>query len=101
MKGCSKRRKPVANIKSAIKRQRQNIKRRAQNRHYRTSMKNIVKKLYVAIEDKGTSNDALSELMRLTQSTVSHVASKGVIKAKSASRKISRLQADVNARLGA
>lgn len=91
----------MANIKSAIKRHRQNVKRRARNRHYRTSMKNIVKKLYVAIDDKGTSHDALAELMRLTQSTIAHVSSKGVIKGKNASRKISRIQADVNARLGA
>ncbi|TVQ89620.1 MAG: 30S ribosomal protein S20 [Deltaproteobacteria bacterium] len=75
--------------KDAIKRLKQNEKRRARNRHFRSRMRNQIKKLRATISE-GDVEQAQSEL-RTTMSTIHRVASKGVIHKNQAARKISRL----------
>ncbi len=79
----------MANHKDAIKRAKQNDKRRMRNRHFRTRMRNDIKALRAAIEngDKG----AASEQLKTTVSTIHRVCSKGIIHRNQAARRISRL----------
>ena len=80
---------------SAIKRARQNEKRRLRNLHIKTTMKSSVKKVRAAIEKKDVegAQKALSETIPLIQK--SH--SKGVFHKNTTARKISRLTRVVNA----
>lgn len=84
----------MANHKDALKRNRQNIKRRMRNRHYRTMMRNRIKKLRALIEagDKAAAEAALSE----TVSIIQRVAQKGIIHKRQAARRVSRLSHAVN-----
>ncbi len=84
----------MANHKDAVKRNRQNQKRRAQNRHYRTRMRSQVKKVRTAIES-GDATGAAAEL-KTTVGLIHRLASKGILHRRQAGRKISRLQQAVN-----
>jgi len=79
----------VAHHQDAIKRIKQNAKRRARNRHFRTRMRTQVKRVRDAIEsgDADQANAHLKEAISL----IHRVVSKGVIHRNQASRKISRL----------
>ncbi len=77
----------MANIKSAKKRNRQNIVRRARNKIVRTHLRNAVKGLLEAVE----SNEATEENLRKAHSILAKAASKGIIHKNTASRKASRL----------
>jgi len=85
----------VANHKDALKRNRQNQRRRAQNRHYRTRMRTQIKKVRTAVESGDTAN-ATQELQSAV-GLLHRLASKGIIHRRQAGRKISRLQQAVNA----
>ena len=85
----------MANIASAMKRDRQNTKRRAHNRHFRTSMRTQVKNLRTAI-DAGDA-DAAKNLLPLAVASIQKVAQKGIIHKKNAARRVSRLSKAVNA----
>ena len=79
----------MANKKSAIKRNRQNEKRRLRNRVFRGSARTYVKKARTAIE---TGN--FEEARLATQTAVSALdkaAEKGIIHKNNASRRKSRL----------
>lgn len=80
--------------KSAAKRVRQNEKRRARNRHYKSIVKHNVQKVRVALnnEDFEAAAAALPEAL----SSLARAASKNVIPQKRASRSISRLTLAVN-----
>ena len=93
--GTSFWRIPVANHASAIKRQKQSIKRNARNRAARTRIKNVVKAVRVAIQKKDKA--AAEQALVAATSTVSKIAGKGVIHWKNAARKVSRLAKAVNA----
>ena len=67
----------VANHNDALKRNRQNIVRRARNRHYRTMMRTQIKKLNAAI-DSGDAAAAQAALPA-TVSLIQRVAGKGII----------------------
>lgn len=79
----------MANTKSAEKRNRQALKRRARNTTVRTSVKGALKKAREAIstKDAAKTGDALKDAVR----TLSKAASKGVIHPRNASRRIARL----------
>ena len=77
----------MANIKSAKKRNRQNIIRRARNRILRTRLRGAVKELTVAIDAGENSEESLKK----AQSLLSRAASKGIIHRNTASRKSARL----------
>jgi small subunit ribosomal protein S20 len=85
----------VANHASAIKRQKQSVKRNARNRAARTRVKNVVKAVREAI--KNNDKAEAQEKLRLASSALSKIAGKGVIHKKNASRKVSRLAKAVNA----
>ncbi|MGE4422774.1 MAG: 30S ribosomal protein S20 [Pseudodesulfovibrio sp.] len=84
----------MANHKSALKRHRQSLKRRARNRVSKTRIKNTVKAVRVAIEEKDT-NKAM-EALKEASSVLDRAARKNVIHSRQAQRRIARLQAAVN-----
>ena len=75
--------------KDAIKRLKQNEKRRARNRHYRSRMRNQIKRVRAAV-DEGNVDQAQAE-MKTAMSVIHRVASKGIIHKNQAARRISRL----------
>ncbi len=79
----------MANIKSAIKRNRQNEKRRLLNRIFRGSARTQVKKAREAIMD-GDREKAVAEVKEAI-CKLDRAASKGVIHKNNAARKKSRL----------
>ena len=84
----------MANHKSAIKRARQNEKRRMRNKSTKTRIKNIVKGVRQTVSEN-SSEAALAKLDR-AKSIIDNASKKGVIHRKTASRKISRLSRLVN-----
>jgi small subunit ribosomal protein S20 len=79
----------VANHKSALKRQRQNEKRRLYNKHYRTRARTFVKKARATIANGDL--EAAKEATRLAIQNLDKAASKGVIHRNNAARRKSRL----------
>lgn len=79
----------LANHKSALKRIRQTVGRRARNVHFKTFMRNRVRRVREAVAAGDTSR--AQDLLRVAISAIDHVASKGVIHSNTASRKVSRL----------
>ena len=84
----------MAHHKSAIKRHRQNEKRRLQNRVVKTRMKTVARKLAQA-EKSGDPQAILNEFNR-AKSAIDKAAKKGVIHPNTASRRKSRLAKSVN-----
>jgi len=84
----------VPNHKSAIKRTRQNDKRRIRNNEIRSAARTAVKKVRAAIEaqDKDTAQKLFVEVSSLLDGSVS----KGVHHAKNAARRVSRLALQIN-----
>ena len=79
----------MANIKSQIKRNRQNEKRRLRNRVYRGTARTEVKKARLAIES-GNLEEA-REATLIAISSLDKAAEKGVVHRKNAARRKSRL----------
>lgn len=79
----------MANTKSAEKRNRQALKRRARNSSVKTSVKTAVKNARQALSTKEGS--ALQDAFKNAVKSLSKAASKGVLHKKNASRRISRL----------
>jgi small subunit ribosomal protein S20 len=76
----------VANIKSQIKRNRQNEGRRVRNKSVRTALKSSAKK----VESAAVEGDA-EALLRQATRALDKAASKGVIHKRAAARRKSRL----------
>ena len=83
----------MANTKSSEKRNRQTQKRRVRNAAVRTEVRGTVKKLREAISADPTK---AQELFKAAASTINKAASKGVLHAKNASRRIARLHKAVS-----
>lgn len=83
----------MANIKSAIKRARQNPKRRRHNASRRSTMRTFVKNVKKAIE-AGDLEAAKANFLK-AQSMLDVAASKGLIHRNVASRTKSRLNAHI------
>jgi len=79
----------LANIKSQIKRNKQNEKRRLRNRTYRGATRVAVRDARVAIESGDTA--ASREAVMLAISRLDKAAEKGVIHKNNAARRKSRL----------
>jgi small subunit ribosomal protein S20 len=78
----------VANIKSQIKRNRQNEKRRLRNKAVKSSLKTAVRKFNASVA--GGDAQSASELMRDASRKLDQAVSKGVIhKNQAANRKSS------------
>lgn len=84
----------MANHKSALKRVRQNERRRLRNKAVKTRVKGVVKDVRLAVDggDREQADQALSTAVPI----IDKAASKGVIHKRSAARKISRLTKHVN-----
>lgn len=87
----------MANHKSALKRIKQNGKRRMRNKVVKTRVKNSVKTALSAVEKNG---DVSGEL-KSAQSVIDKAARKGVIHRKTAARRISRLSRRANTSVSA
>ncbi len=85
----------MANHKSALKRARQNVVRRARNKTVKTRVKNVVKEVRLAAAE--SAGDATQEKLREAKSIIDKAATKGVIHKRTAARKISRLSRMANA----
>lgn len=85
----------MANIKSQIKRNRTNEKRRIRNQAVKSELKTFVRKTREAIAagDKAAAEEALRAVSRKLDKAVS----KGVIHKNQASNRKSKLAAQVNA----
>jgi len=79
----------LANIKSAIKRNRQNEKRRLHNRVFRGAARTQVRKARAAIEEGNKA--AAEEQVKLAVKKLDKAAAKGVIHKNNAARRKSRL----------
>jgi len=79
----------MANNKSALKRIRQTKKRTERNRYYRTRVKTLTKKVETAVAE-GNYETALSAWKEVNKKFQSYI-NKGILKANTARRKISRL----------
>ena len=79
----------MAKLKSAVKRHKQSLKRRARNRHVRSTVKSAVKELRAGIAENAVEKAA--ELLRNAESVIARAGSKGVLHKKTASRKVARL----------
>lgn len=79
----------LANIKSQLKRNRQNEKRRTQNRVFRGSARRAVAKARQAITAEGV--EAARTLTMEAVSQLDHAAEKGVLHKNNAARRKSRL----------
>ncbi|WP_299024522.1 30S ribosomal protein S20 [uncultured Thermanaerothrix sp.] len=79
----------MANIKSQIKRNRQNEKRRLRNRVYRGSARTFIRKANAAIES-GNLDEARVAVLR-AQKALDKAAEKGIIHKNNAARRKSRL----------
>jgi small subunit ribosomal protein S20 len=84
----------VANHKSAIKRIKQNDKRRLRNKMVRSALRTQVNKTNTAIEASGP--EAAAQVVK-TESMLDKAANKGIIPKKRAARKASRLAKRLNA----
>ena len=79
----------MANIKSAIKRNRQNEKRRLHNRVFRGSTRTQIRKARLAIEN-GEKTSAAEEVQQAVIQ-LDRAAAKGIIHKNNAARRKSRL----------
>lgn len=77
----------MANIKSQIKRNRQNEVRRLRNKSVQSDVKTAIKKVVAAAE----AGEPTDELLRSAQKKIDRAVSKGVIKPNTAARRKSRL----------
>ena len=82
----------MAQNKSAIKRDRQNVKRNAHNRARRSKMRTLIKKVMTS-----TNKDEALALYKETVSYLDKMSVKGVIHANNAARKKAQLTRHINA----
>lgn len=85
----------MANLKSAKKRIRQNIKRREHNRRFRSAARTYIRRSRELI-DQGRLEEA-EEVVRLAASTLDKAARKGVIHPNNAARRKSRIMSQLSA----
>ena len=81
----------MANHKSAKKRNRQNIKRRAHNRVIRSSVRTVMKQVRALVEQGEL--DKAKETARAAEKRIAQATAKGLYHASNGSRKISRMYA--------
>lgn len=88
----------MANIRSQIKRNRQNEARRRRNQAVRSELKTRAKTA-LAAADTGDA-DAAGDALRLAQQHLDLAAAKGTLHRRTAARRKSRLTRRVRSRLG-
>ncbi|HWB89215.1 MAG TPA: 30S ribosomal protein S20 [Acidimicrobiia bacterium] len=82
----------MANIKSQVKRNRQNNTRRQRNKSVMSDLKTSIKKVQAA----AAAGEPTEELFREAQKKIDTAASKGVLHPSTAARKKSRLAASLS-----
>ena len=82
----------MANIRSQIKRNRQNEKRRQRNRAVKSEIHTRTKAALAAAE---AASDDLDEAIRLAVRRIDQAAAKGVLHKNTAARRKSRLMRDI------
>jgi small subunit ribosomal protein S20 len=85
----------MANIKSQIKRNKQNEVRRERNKGVKSALRTSTKKVYAAVAEGDA--EAATAQQRETARALDKAAAKGVLHKKTAARKKSRLAHQVNA----
>jgi small subunit ribosomal protein S20 len=85
----------MANHKSALKRNRQNLKKRANNRSNRGQLRTQLRKIQTTLAEQNP--DEVQKLLAPTFSVIDRSVQKGVLHKNAASRQKSRLMAKVNA----
>ena len=85
----------MANHSQAEKRNRQRIKRQSHNRHYRATMRTVIKRVRAAIDEKNP--EKAKEALKVAVPTIDRAAQKGVLPRQRASRTISRLTTAISA----
>ena len=85
----------MANVKSAVKRARQNDKRRARNNALRSMAKTAAKKALDGITKAASRDEGLKALMA-GERALQKAVSKGVLPKERASRKVARLASTLN-----
>ncbi len=85
----------MANIKSQIKRNKQNEVRHERNKAVRTSLKTATKKVHVSVA--AGDAEAAQQHAREVSRALDKAASKGVVHKKTAARRKSRLARSANA----
>jgi len=86
----------VANIKSAKKRAKTNLKRRNANRQVKSAIRTTAKKAIAALDPANPDHSKLSEIQKEYAKTIDTAARKGVVKKETAARKKSRLAMKIN-----
>ncbi len=81
----------MANIKSAIKRNKQNNVKRVKNRVYRGSARTAVQKARTEISEAKKPSEATAAATKEAISTLDKAAQKGIIHKNNAARRKSRL----------
>ena len=84
----------MAHHKSAIKRIKQNEKKRLRNKHVRSTLRTFIKRVREAVEGKDLT--AAREALSAAIPVIDKAAAKGVIHSSNASRNVSRLTKLVN-----
>ena len=84
----------MANIKSQMKRNRQNVVRNDRNKAVRSEVKTRMKNALAAAESGNA--EAAAEATKEAQKKIDVAVSKGVMKKNTAARRKSRLQREVN-----
>jgi small subunit ribosomal protein S20 len=87
----------MANNASALKRNRQNEKKRIFNRTFRNRARTLVKKARAAINASKPDLSAAEQATLIALRDLDMAASKGVIHKRNAARRKSRLMAQLNA----
>ena len=83
----------MANHKSAVKRNKQSLKRRERNRTAKAALRTVIKKFNTTVaKDPVSAKEVLAEAVP----AISKAASKGIIHKRNAARKISRLSKKLN-----
>lgn len=85
----------MANHASALKRARQNEKRRLRNKAVRTRLRGAIKSVRQALEAK--DQEAARAALSVAEPIIDKAASKGVLPKRTAARRISRLARQVHA----
>ncbi len=85
----------MANHPQAEKRNRQRVKKQSHNRHYRSSMRTLVKRVKAAIAEKNP--EKAQQELKAAIPAIDRCAGKVVLPRKRAARTISRLTKAVNA----
>lgn len=83
----------MANIKSQIKRNRQNESRRQRNKSILSELKTSIKK----VEQAAAAGEPTEELFRMAQKKIDMACARGALHPNAAARRKSRLAASISA----